>query len=1202
MEEYSSFGYWLRRRRKALDLTQGELAQQVGCSEITIRKIEADERRPSRQIAERLTGVLGIAEEERAAFLKAARAELSPDRLQSPAPMPTPPGRVVEQHEPPNDAVAIATCAACGAPLSADQLFCGTCGMPRAANAPQQLRQSASPREERRWATVMFADLAGFTRLAARTDPEDVKAIVADFLNVAEQHITRYGGSIVHVLGDGVLAVFGVPQTHEDDAERAVRAALALRDSSFGGEFATQLKLHIGINTGEVLATTYALADRRDSTLLGDPVNTADRILRAALAGSVLVGEETYRATRHAVSYEELPPVVAKGKERPIRVWQAISITTVPETRPLGTGPLVGREKELGMLQASWERVVRESQPHLVLLLGEPGIGKSRLSAEFERWLPDDTLVLHGRCVPYGEVLGYGALALALKEAAGITADDAAETARARLGVLVEQALSSGGTDDDLSDYARHLALLSGLDVEADRASSMPDQRAMHVSVRRFLEALACLRPLCLIVEDIHWADDALLELLEFVASRAQAAPLLLLAQARWDLLEQRPAWARTIREFTSIRLEPLDQQRRYDLIAALCHRYQLSGAVVELISRPTGGNPLFIEEMVAMIAERGPVAAAGIPSMIKALLAARLDGLPPEQRSLLQLAAVFGKIFWAGGVRALGAASDTIELLDALEQKDFLRSIARSQIRGDQEYTFKHELLRDVAYEMLPRAERRVLHGRVVDWMEASLGERVEEHLDLLAHHAVEASQQERALDYLARAAERARHAAARQQEAALLARAIVIAERLGRRDLVASLHAQRGKAFADIGMWAAARPDLEAALQGLAPQRVAQRAQALADLALVCHWVLDVPSTRRYAAEALELAEGAGRDDLAAGALGAFAWADSSDGAIRDSLERFERAFERAGQPHASRLAPSLELSGLILYWLGRSDAAIVRGREALEIGRAAGDTSTTIRALGNLGLALTESGRYGEAQQVFDEARRFGREYGVGTGMARAIAMCGGLHLAIFDFAGAEALAEEARDLARSLNWFLPVISGGIDLLLNFARRQEPGRAEALVDEVAEGVQQGSGVHGWLWSMRFAQARAELALARGDWESTLRWANSAIERAQTHGRRKYQVLGLAAQAQALDRLGRTREAIADLRSAVELARPIGDPALFVRAGSALLALDGDDALAAEAHAAAEAMRAALPDDELRRRFSEAAPIKLLEGLRGL
>ena len=1213
MDGHPSFGYWLRRRRKALDLTQEALAKQVGCSEVTIRKIEADERRPSRQIAERLAVVLAIETAERAAFLKAARAEVGANRLATPirdttrlldrlavddgAPLP----------EPPASAFA---CPGCGESLPPDQRFCGRCGTPisqicsacRTTNPADArfcrlcgvgLEGIASPRAAPP-APALLADLAGFSAMSERMDPEDVKALVSGCIEGIGEQIVRFGGKVIQVIGDGVQAVFGAPQAHEDDAERAVRAAIAIRDSSFGDE---RVRLHVGVNTGEVLATMHGLAVRREYTVLGDTVNTAERILKAASAGSALVGEETYRATRHVVAYRELSPVVAKGKERPVPVWEALTVAMLPEARPLGTAPLVGRDDELALLQTLWERVAGEAQPHLALILGEPGISKSRLCAEFERTLPNDALVIHGRCVPYGEVLGYGALATALKEAAGISADDNAETARNRLANLVAYALRPEETEADPNEVARHLALLSGLDIEADRTAA--DQRSLYMSVRRFLEALARRQPLCVVFEDIHWADDALLALIEFVVARADDARLLIVAQARWDLLEIRPAWSSGVRELVSVRLEPLDERRRHELLLALCRKHGLAESATDQVGRQAGGNPLFIEELVAMIAEQGSAGAASIPSIIKALLAARLDALPAEERSTLQLAAVFGKVFWAGGVSALGAPGDIIAQLDTLEQKDFLRLKSRSQIRGDQEYAFKHELTRDVAYDMLPRAERRRLHGKIVDWMGQAIGERMEEYFDLLAHHAIQAGDQQRAVNYLQRAAERAHRAAAHREEAALLERAITLAEQTGRRILAAELRARRGIAFSRIGMWITARSDLEIAIAGLARERIEQHIEALVELAMVCHWLLDVPSTRRYATEALARAEQVSRSDLAAGAMGALAFADSSDGELEASLQGYQRAFTRAGNLRTDLLAPAAEMSGLILYWVGRPDAAIARARESVVIGREANDTYNTIRALGDLGLALTAGGRYDEALQVFDEAQRFGREYGIAPMLARAIAMRGGLHLEVFDWAGAQALAEEARELGRSANFSLAVVSAGIDLLFNFVRRHELGPTEQLVDEIADAVRAASGAHGWLWKLRFAQARAELALARRTWEEALRWADEVVTQSCARGRVKYQVAGLGTHGQALAALGRTDGAIADLRRGVDLARPVGDPALFLRAASELLAVDGDDALAVEARVVAERISAALPDTTMRDHFQNAKPLVLLQRL---
>ena len=560
-----------------------------------------------------------------------------------------------------------------------------------------------------------------------------------------------------------------------------------------------------------------------------------------------------------------------------------------------------------------------------------------------------------------------------------------------------------------------------------------------------------------------------------------------------------------------------------------------------------------------------------------------------------MQLAAVIGKVFWEGGLRALGASGNVNAHLEALEQKDLMRSQLRSQFRGDQEYAFKHDLIRDVAYETLSRADRRLLHNLIVDWIEVISGERVEEYLDLLAHHAVQADQPERAIDYLIRAAERADRAAAYREEAALLAQAIDIAERTGRQQLIPELRAKRGKAFRAVAMWTEADQELKTALSGLAPEQDEQRLQVLIDLTEARYWLLDSLSTRQYAIEALKLAEQVGRDDLAAAAMGGLATALSSEGAVQASLDQYQHALVRAGK----NLHPPLfwfEFYGLTLYWTGNYEAAIERSREAIESARKSHDTTTIARALGNLGMALTGRGRYDEALQVFAEARQFAREYGTGTWLARSTSMCGGLHLQLFDFAEAEALAEETREICRSLNWPPAAANAGIDLLLNYARRQEPGRTEPLLAEVAEAVVQGHASHGWLWMLRLAEARAEIALARGEWEEAMRWADDAIAQCELRGRVKYQAAGLETRAKALAALGRKHEAIADLRSAVELARPVGDPAMFLRAAASLLVLDGNDALLAEARTTARRIIGNLPDEEMIRCFTAAEPVRVL------
>ncbi len=547
------------------------------------------------------------------------------------------------------------------------------------------------------------------------------------------------------------------------------------------------------------------------------------------------------------------------------------------------------------------------------------------------------------------------------------------------------------------------------------------------------------------------------------------------------------------------------------------------------------------------------------------------------------------------GGLRALGAESNITGQLEELEQKDLLRSQLRSQFRGDREHTFKHDLIRDVAYETLARADRRQLHSRVVDWIELISGERVEEYLDLLAHHGVQANQPERATDYLIRAAERADRAAAHQEEAALLAQAIELAERAGRQYLIAELRAKRGKAFRAVAMWTEADQELKTALAGLAPEQHEQRLQVLIDLAEVRYWLSDTPSTRQYATEALKLAEQVGRDDLADSAMGALALSDASDGEVQVGLDQYQRAIDRADKDLLTHLF-WFEQYGLTLYWTGNYEAAIDRSRQAIERARKLYDTTTIARALGNLGLALTGRGRYDEALEVFSEARQFAHEYDTGTWLARSTTMIGSLHLELFDFARAEALAEEAREISRSLNWPLATASGGIDLLLNYARRQEVGRTESLLVEVAEavaGIQGAHSAHTWLWKLRLAAARAEIALARCEWDAAIRWANNAVAQSVLRGRVKYRATGLETRARALAALGRTLEVIADLHSAVELARSVGDPVILLRAAVGLLNIDGNEELLAETHDVAKRIIATLPDKAMIRCFKAAEPV---------
>lgn len=1202
MDESLSFGTWMRRRRKLLDITQDELARRASCTRSTIQKIEGDERRPSREMAARLAELLGVPPEQRAAVVSAARAEFAIDRLPATDPSSStvpPPVRLAAEK---------VMCAACGRMALANQRYCAQCGTTINRACPacstissvgsqfcgvcgaalDQARVEAMPREERRWVTVLSARISGFDAVAEQLDPEDAKALIDRIFLQMGRVIQQFGGTVLRVLGDELLAVFGAPASHEDDAERAVRAALALREPHIAGGDTHAVSVRIGLNTGEVIAGRLGPQGARDYTVTGDTVYTALRIGEAAAPGHVYVGGATFQATQRVVRYQE-PRLSTASQAQPLRVWEALGVAALPGSRPFGVVPLIGRDDELDRLLKMWERVVRDGQPHLVTLIGEPGIGKSRLAAEFVARLLPQARVLHGRCLPYGTTLGYWALATMLKETAGIAAGDDPVVARARLTALVAAVMPPDQID--VAGIALHLALLSGLDTTEDHERPVGDQRALHASARRFVAELARKQPLCLMFEDIHWADDALLDLIEQAARLIHDVPLLILAQARPELLDKRAAWGRGVRSFTSLPLNPLRPDRENAMVLALCHERGIPAEVATQIGHSPGGNPLFAEELVAMIAERGRI--AGVPPMIKPLIAARLDALLPAERQTLQRAAIFGKVFWAGGLRALDpdGSGDILDHLDALVQKDLLRTQPRSLFRDDSEYIFKHDLIRDVAYEMLPKADRRMLHDRVVDW----LAQREESRLDLLVHHAMMAGKQQRALEYLIQAAQRASDAAAPNQQAAILGEALAIAEQIAPPDRIAALHAKRGLAYMFAGRWTDAKAELEKALADGMLLPLEQRTRALLELAEANFWLVDLGALHRYAGEALQLARQAQNPELIGGALARLSLAASSDGDLTASAYLWDQAVAQSGG-----LTPAMGYAtatiGFHPYWCGQLEEAIRRNRSAAEIYRAWHATGPLVSTMGHLGASLAGSGRYAEAEQVFKEAIRLGREYEVWPFVARSTALSAGFHLDLFDYACNEALAEEARELARSINFQPPAASAGIDLLLNFARRQDIDRAEVLLPEIIAVVEKASGFHGWLWRLRLAEAQAEIAFARGAWEEAVRYAESAIEQSRARRRVKYHILGLSTRARALIELQRTSEARAGLREAVSLARVLNDPAVFLRPATTLLALDGEDALLRETRAVVQRIIAAIPNQDMRQLFEAAEPVQAI------
>jgi class 3 adenylate cyclase len=587
---------------------------------------------------------------------------------------------------------------------------------------------AGTTRRERKVVTVVFCDLVGFTARAESMDPEDVEALLRPYHERVRSELERHGGTVEKFIGDAVMALFGAPTAHEDDPERAVRAALAIREFALDDE----LELRVGITTGEALVSLDARPDAGEGMASGDVVNTAARLQSAAPVNGILADETTYRATRGAVDYQQAEPVDAKGKAEPIRVWTAVAahsrfgVDVAHEAR----SELVGRERELSIVKDAFERARHERTPQLLTLVGVPGIGKSRLVYELQRIVDADPELItwrQGRCLAYGDGITLWALGEIVKAQAGVLEQDSTDDIAEKIHRVVEDTLA--GTGDEARVEAHLLALL-GLGGEAQLGGDRRNEA--FAAWRRFLEALAEQRPLVLVVEDIHWADETLLDFLDELVDWVTDVPLLVVATARPELLERRPGWGGGKLNATTLALSPLSEEQTAELIGSLLGRPVLAADSQHALLDRAGGNPLYAEQFVELYVEQGSADELPLPETLQGIIAARLDGLPVSEKALLQDAAVVGKVFWASSIgREPEAATAS---LHSLERKGFVRRQRRSSLEGESEFAFAHALVRDVSYGQIPRADRAQRHRAVAEWIDG-LG-RPEDHAEMLAYH----------------------------------------------------------------------------------------------------------------------------------------------------------------------------------------------------------------------------------------------------------------------------------------------------------------------------------------------------------------------------------------------------------------------------------------------------------------------------------
>ncbi len=598
------------------------------------------------------------------------------------------------------------------------------------------------PIEERRTVSILFADLAGFTQRSDQADPEDVRRILVPFHELAKEEIERFGGTLDKFIGDAAMGVFGAPRAHEDDPERAVRAALAIRRRV--GEL--RMPVRVAVNTGDAVVT-LATGPQVGENVAGDVVNTASRLQSVAPIGGVVVGASTERATRRIVDYRSMDPVIVKGKSAPLEVWLAEELREMaaPSPEEDDPPPFVGRDRERHLLEELFERTVRERSVHLVTVVGEPGLGKSRLVADLGdrlRERSEPVAWLRGRCLPYGEAITFAALAEMMRAALGVHPDDDRETTTAKLALAMEREPDP----NDREWLSARLGPLLGLDrdsaggVDEGPAGATVDRGELFAAWTRFLERGAELAPVVIVAEDLHWADDAMLAFLEYLTEAADDAPILVLATARPEVFSAHPTWGAGRPNATTISLSPLTPDEMQGLLGALLERSVLPASTQGVLTARAGGNPLFALEYVRMLADRGPLDtsdAVPVPDSVQALIAARLDALPPDRRARLQDAAVVGDRFWSGALAALDPiGADPEPALADLQRRGLIRRARGSTIAGSSEFAFAHALIREVAYGRLPRAARSRRHEAVARWLETAGGDNAARLADQLAFH----------------------------------------------------------------------------------------------------------------------------------------------------------------------------------------------------------------------------------------------------------------------------------------------------------------------------------------------------------------------------------------------------------------------------------------------------------------------------------
>jgi class 3 adenylate cyclase/tetratricopeptide (TPR) repeat protein len=998
----------------------------------------------------------------------------------------------------------------------------------------------------RKTVTIVFTDVVGSTTLGESLDPEVLRRVMTTYFDRMREVLERHGGTVEKYIGDAIVAVFGIPEVHEDDALRAVRAANEMREEladlnrDLENRHGVRIEARTGVNTGEVLAEDT----RPDAPLTADAANTAARLEQAASPGEILLGDSTHRLVRDAVTVEPAGPLELKGKAEPQQAWRLLDVS--PEAPGIARrldSPIVGRDEELATLRTAFDRAAAEPACRLVTIIGTPGVGKTRLAAEFVSWLRDRATVLQGRCLPYGDGITYWPVAEVLREAAAIRQEDAPRQATEKITDIL-------GPREGANTIAERLASVLGL-----TETMAPAQEAFW-AVRRLLETLAEERPLAVVFEDIHWGEPTFLDLVEYLGGFSAGAPILLVCLARPELAETRPTWASAIPEAAAIRLDPLTQEEAERLIENLLGPAPLDEEVRARIRRAAEGNPLFVEEILRMLVDdgllrrddgrwlaSGGLSRIAIPPTINALLSARLQRLSMEERAVIQRASVVGKVFWWGAVAELSPEPEKAAVgghLQALVRRELVRP-DRSRFTGEDAFRFSHILIRDAAYSGTTKEARAHLHERFAGWLEQRAADRLTEFEEVVGYHLEQAHRYriELGLDG----------------------------------EVLPRLASRAARHLASAGERALRRVDIHAAITLLSRAASLMSAEEPGRVELLIHLSEalteggQMDRTRQVLTEAA--AEAKVRDDerLAAHVLMGEWYVRANEGpgdwetAERDGLRAAE-IFRRHGDEGG--LARAWGLVGAARWWAGRAADAEEALDEARRHARASGDGRKEAESLLTLSAVLAQGPR--PADEAAGRAEALLEEYAgnrtVEAYMSHALA-----HLRAWQGRSEEAksLARRYRDILREngqeANW-ADASECEADVYLM------AGDADEAIRLMTEGQRRYDELG--ITDTTILPFLANALYEAGRWEE----AESSAERAIEGRHPLWKGLGQTTLARIRARQGRGKEAEALAREALERA---GRTAYLIWQGRAALGL-------------AEVLQAQGRDDEARALREEA------------